>query len=499
MLPPAGKMKRDAKDFSRYALYRKLSRWVWISIGIAIFLSVFFFSQKYFVRYDLHKNRASVLSSELVDVLKGLKERVDIHVILPVRDDDWTQDFLYYVRRLLRECVALCPQKLRVHYANAIQVSAALRNLGSDPSLSLEDYSLLLISRESVRTIDGKKLFRLCPRGRMEFHGESELQHQLQVLQQPFRKKIYFLTGHGEMALRSTHETKGLSGATSFLEKNHYRLEELELMQRAEVPQDADAIVIVGAISPLMKAELALLERYLDERSGRILVFLSPLCPHGLEWLFFHRGIWADPHRVAEAPPESRLPSDEIIVRRFAEHAAMETVYQKGLGVLMSRVQAVQPDIGAPLLDHQHVIPLLWTSDNAHLLDEEFPKEERGGEAASSPERTNGLFSLGSLSERTSPPELGVAMDHGKLIVIGNADALGNTCIQSLGNRYFLLGLLQYLLNESADLSLPSVEVAEYRLQLTRAQLQKCWKLFFLPGLLALFFGFGVYLARRDS
>jgi hypothetical protein len=499
MAPPAEKMKRDAKDFSHYAPYRRLSRWVWMSIGIALFLGVLFFSQKHFVRYDFHRNRASGLSSELVDALKGLAEPVDIHVILPVHDDDWTQDFLHHVRRLLRECVALCPQNLRVHYTNATQASAALKNLGSDPSLFLEDYSLLLLSRDDVRSIDGRKLFRLCPGNRMEFHGESELYQQLRALRQPFRKKIYFLTGHGEMALRSTHGTKGLSGTASFLEKNHYRLEELELMSRPEVPPDADAVVIAGAVSPLMKAEVDRLERYLEDRSGRVLVFLAPLCPHGLEWLFFHRGIWADPHRMAEVSPENRLPSDEIIVRRFAEHAAMKRVCQQGLGVLMSRVQAVQPDIGAPLLDHQHVIPLLWTSDQAHLLDESLPKEARGTEAAAAPERTAGLFPLGSLSERTSPPELGVAMDHGKLIVIGNADALSNTCIQSLGNRYFLLGLVQYLLDEDGGPSLPSVEVAEYRLQLTRAQLRKCWKLFFLPGILALFFGFGVYLARRDS
>jgi hypothetical protein len=492
-------MRNHNKDFSHYSLLRKLSRWIWVGIGISIFSMILFFSQKHFVRYDLHGKRSSILSRELVTTLKELRSPVEIYVLLPSQDDELMQDVVYPVRRLLRECIAICPQFLKVHCVNASQLSAVLKTQMPGQSFNLENYSLWLLSNGSCRSLDGKKLYHLRAGGHLEFCGESELYFQLKALQTVLKKKIYFLTGHGEVSLRSTHMTRGLSWATSFLEKNCYLVEELNLTQGGEIPEDANAIVIAGALSPLLKAEVDRLENYLEDRAGRLLVCLAPLCPHGMEWLFFHRGIWVDPHLMADRNPEDRLPSNEIVVKRFADHEATKLVFQQGLGILMDCVQAVQPDIGAPLLDHQTVIPLLWSSDNAYLLEGETLRDgEEKITAQQVQESKFGLLPLGSLSERGSGSGLGVALDHGKMAVVGNVDAITNGHIQSLGNRYFLLGLMQYLLNDGTSPSLSSVEVSEYRLQMTRTQMQKCWKIFLMPIIGVLLLAWGVYLVRKD-
>jgi hypothetical protein len=395
--------------------------------------------------------------------------------------------------------MAICPQPLRVHYTSTSQLSATLRTQIPHQSLYLENYSLLLLSNGDYRIIDGKKLYHLGTDGRLEFRGESELYLQLDALQTASRKKIYFLMGHGELSPRNTDVVKGLSWAASFLRRNSYLVEELDLTSGSEIPADASAIVIAGALSPLLKTEIDRLEHYLEDRAGRLLVYLAPLQPHGMEWLFFHRGIWVEPHLVADRHPENQLPSNEIVVKRFADHEATKPVFQQGLGVLMSCVQSVQPDLGAPLLDHQTVMPLLWSSDTAYLLNEKASPENEREITSQKAEPETGLWPLGSLSERGSNTDLGVAIDHGKIAVIGNVDAITNRHIASLGNRYFLLGLIQYLLNDSGSPSLPSVEVAEYRLQMTRAQMQKCWKMFLIPVIGVIVLALGVYMARRDS
>jgi hypothetical protein len=321
----------------------------------------------------------------------------------------------------------------------------------------------------------------------------------LNALQAPLRKKIYFLVGHGEVSPRNTDVVRGLSWAASFLRKNSYLVEELDLTQGGEIPADAGVVVIAGTLSPLLKTEVDRLENYLEDRAGRLLVYLSPLQPHGMEWLFFHRGIWVDPHLIADRNPENQLPSNEIVVKRFADHEATKPVFQQSLGVLMTCVQSVQPDLGAPLLDHQAVIPLLWSSGSAYLLNEGALPENDKAITPQGTELDTALWPLGSLSERGSNMDLGVALDHGKIAVIGNVDAITNRHIASLGNRYFLLGLIQYLLNDSASPSLPATEVAEYRLQMTRAQMQKCWKVFLIPIIGVMVLALGVYMARRDS
>ncbi|MDR0445276.1 MAG: GldG family protein [Puniceicoccales bacterium] len=493
-------MGNKEKDFSHYSLFRKVSRWIYACIGMSVFLIILFVSQKYFMRYDFCGKRSSVLSKELVSALKNLRHSTDIYVLLPSHDDEFTQDFGHHIRHLLRECVAVCPHKLQVHYTNTLPLSVTLEAPIPDLRLLPEKHSLLLVSGGDYRRIDGKKLYRFSPKGGLEFYGESELLAQLRGLQNSFKKKIYFLVGHGEMFLRSTHAMNGLSWAASFLERNNYLIEELDLRQRNEIPKDASVIVIAGALSPLMKTEIELLESYLEDRAGRLLVWLAPFYPHGMERLFFHRGIWVDPHLIVDRNFENVLPSNEVIITRFADHEATRPVFQQKLGVLMGHMQSVQPDRDAPSLDHQMVIPLLWSSDsaNARFFNEKAsPEVEK--EISPRQEETSGLFPLGILSERGSNPSLGIAMDHGKLMVMGNVDAITNSRIQSLGNRQFLLGLIQYLLEDKELSSLPSVEVSAYRLQMTRAQMQKCWKVFLIPGLLVLFLALGVYIARRDS
>jgi hypothetical protein len=194
------------------------------------------------------------------------------------------------------------------------------------------------------------------------------------------------------------------------------------------------------------------------------------------------------------------LPSNEVVIKHFADHEATRPLFQKKLGVLMGHMQSVQPDRDAPSLDHQMIIPLLWSSDSASACfwDEKASPEVKK-EVSLRQGETSGPFPLGSLSERGSNPNLGIAMDHGKLMVIGNVDAITNSRIQSLGNRQFLLGLIQYLLEDKELSSLSSVEMSEYRLQMTRAQMQRCWKVFLIPGLLVLLLALGVYMARKDS
>lgn len=87
-------------------------------------------------------------------------------------------------------------------------------------------------------------------------------------------KKVYFLKGHGELAVDET-ETGGLSVAKQQVEKQNYATAELVLTQVPSVPQDATMVVIAGPSSEPLDSELELLRTYVN-KGGKLLVLLNP-------------------------------------------------------------------------------------------------------------------------------------------------------------------------------------------------------------------------------
>ena len=100
--------------------------------------------------------------------------------------------------------------------------------------------------------------------------------------------KIYFVSGHDELAIVSAANLAAITGARSNmndaswlkkqLERNRIKVEALNLTQRGRVPTDADAIVCIAPKKDFSGSECLSLRHYLDN-GGRALFCMGPELP----------------------------------------------------------------------------------------------------------------------------------------------------------------------------------------------------------------------------
>ena len=79
----------------------------------------------------------------------------------------------------------------------------------------------------------------------------------------PVEKKLYLLTGHGELDSQG-FGPEGMGTAIGVAEDQGFTVEELNLFTAGSVPEDANVVALIGQQSPLDPSELAALQAYVD-------------------------------------------------------------------------------------------------------------------------------------------------------------------------------------------------------------------------------------------
>jgi gliding motility-associatede transport system auxiliary component len=104
---------------------------------------------------------------------------------------------------------------------------------------------------------------------------EVEITGAIVRLANPERRKVYFLTGHGEHEMDSTDQSVGYSDVRDALKAKNYDVAALSLVGASTVPSDAKAVVIAGPTSDLPDAEVQILRDYVT-KGGSLVVLLEP-------------------------------------------------------------------------------------------------------------------------------------------------------------------------------------------------------------------------------
>jgi len=122
---------------------------------------------------------------------------------------------------------------------------------------------------------DGQPMPNTTPR----FVGpasEREITTALRTLAAAGRFKIYFTTGHGELDIRRSDDANISRLAVSLIDAG-IAAEQLSLLSVLEtgIPEDASAVMIVGARGRFTEEEVRVLDAYL-QRGGRLAIFTDP-------------------------------------------------------------------------------------------------------------------------------------------------------------------------------------------------------------------------------
>ncbi|MDY6807368.1 MAG: Gldg family protein [Cyanobacteriota bacterium] len=216
---------------------------------------------------------------------------------------------------------------------------------------------------------------------------EPRLTNSIQKLLTETPAKVYFLQGHGERTLEDGE--RGLAEAVSALEDKNYIVETLNLAETTGVPEDANAIVIVGPEREFLEAEVEALKDYLD-LGGSLLLAIDYQSDPGLDSLLEEWGVLLDTRLAIDDPEIGRLVGLDpwvSLVTNYGDHPITAN-FANGVS-LYPFARPVESEATPGITES----PLIWTNERS------WAEADVRGQLEFNPDR-----------DRSGPLSLGVAL-----------------------------------------------------------------------------------------
>ena len=265
------------------------------------------------------------------------------------------------------------------------------------------------------------------------------------------KRKVYFLTGHGE-GDPADQEVTGYSRAKLALEDENIQVESLLLVNREDVPEDADAVIVAGPNHSLLGRELEALDRYL-RAGGSLLVLSDPIVVSGLEdqvraWgVELGSDIIVDQQIQLFAGPQLGV---QPVVTDYGVHAITQKLRGGSSPTLFNLARSVRAVEGE---GRDGVVELVRTGQSSWAESdvETFVAEGRVG--------------LDPAADRAGPVPLAVALEldaageddpeaKGRIVVVGDADFARNRYIAEFFNIDLFLNAISWLVGEEGFITI---------------------------------------------
>ena len=274
----------DLKFYKNFFFLKTTKRGLSIGASIILFLllmvAINFIAFKNNIDWDLTTEKLHSLSEQTLDVLKVLEEPLEVKVFLIAGRQD---------QNSIRE---MFDTKIRL-YKLAGNVNVTYINPLVEPVLAKE-YNVDE-SGAIVFEYRGKKTELDVASNYTAFGGginftEQDITNAIIKITREKDKKLYFLTNHGEVDIFSD-KVDGARTLKESLEALSYQIENLSFIQaEGKVPDDADAVLILGPTQPLLQSEVQALIDYLKQ-GGNLLLAIDPGTRHGTDELLRTLGL----------------------------------------------------------------------------------------------------------------------------------------------------------------------------------------------------------------
>ncbi len=468
---------------------------------VTLFGGLNYLAVHYAWRFDLTQHHRHSLSPETLSYLKNLTQPVRIVVTLTAdSDNDQVAQAYRDVSGLLREYGYATENngkgRITTDYIDVFQRRRDAEALGiTQPN------TILVLCGDRQRILDLSSLYHVENQAKKSFLGEHVFTAAILDVVNPAKKKIYFLSGHGEMQLDDVSPARGLSALYAELGARNFAVDTLDLSQTHAVPADAAVLVIAGAQGRYQPEEQELLRQYLSTRAGRVLALIPPMYPHGLDDLFYDWGVLADDVLIYDNGPDGQNGTGDLILRNYASHPVTQQLIDNNVPVRFGPTRSVRPDPGrAPdtnlvLTELIATAKTAWGERNYRLRS--IPEFNKGVDLGSPPDQR---LTVATTSERvTTNRNLLFKVPGGRMVVFGSADWIANGSLATIGNLSLFLSTINWATDRDIDLKVPARPVDKFQLSLSQNQLSRLRYslLFFVPGAAALL-GFIVYWTRRS-
>ncbi len=257
-----------------------------VAIAIAVFANMI--GAEHDLKKDVTKNQIHSLSDQSIKILTNLKTDVTAKVFTDPRyKGDLEENFgryTYYSKKFHvdfvdydRDPTLMKKYKIKAGAAATIVIESDSREARVDNLSGVEDPKF-----------------------------EEKITNAIIQATKGGKKKIYFVTGHGEHSPADS-SNEGLSSIKDALEAGRYSVSELLLISADKIPTDADVIVDAGPKSEIMERELKLLDEY-QQSGGKLLMMVDPQSPASLKpFLAKYGADWNPKKTVYELNPLQKL------------------------------------------------------------------------------------------------------------------------------------------------------------------------------------------------
>lgn len=456
-------------------------------------------------RFDLTQYHRYSLSAETVSYIKDLPKRVTI--VATVTDEE---DVPAEVRGLLDEFSHASEGNARGLITH--ETVNIYQNRRRAESLGLEQPNVLMvISGENHRALPINELYEMKNKGgevvRDAFIGEERLMAAILDVSNSERRRIYFLTGHGELQVDDTSPARGLSYLREELKVRNFQVETLELSVNRRVPEDASLVVAVWPQSGFSPAEQEMLRQYLTVNAGRLILLLAPGVSSirlGLDDLLLDWGVLVYDDVIYDTDPTFRTDDGDLIIRSFLPHPVTQTLINNGWPLRFGYTRTVCPDPsrtgggGLTTTTIAAVSPTAWGDVGYRIgLQPRFSNE---GNTHPVPglKPANQLGVVVASERIAQRGNLAFSVRAGRVVVFGSGDFVANQRIGSAGNEAVFLNAVNWAVERDHQLNVPARPIQRFQLAVSAADLNRLnYTLWFaLPGVAAVL-GILVYWTRR--
>jgi ABC-type uncharacterized transport system involved in gliding motility auxiliary subunit len=243
-------MRRRLKVWSS-----NLTAYSLVLIGVIAVIN--YLSVRHYTRFDLTEAEQYTLSERTVEMLKNLD--TGIRAIAFVKEGP---EFRNRAERLLEQ-YRYHSRKFEFEFVDPDKNPRMAEKYG------VKRYDTYIIVGGVEKTMGVERKEAVHP-----FLNEETLTNALIKVTSEREMVVYFTRGHGEKSIDDTN-SRGYEQLREALKSENFRVSPLVLAGGAEVPADADVVVIAGPEKEFFDAELEILDNYLEE-GGRLIFMIDP-------------------------------------------------------------------------------------------------------------------------------------------------------------------------------------------------------------------------------
>ncbi len=457
----SGWMQTRQTKFAAYAT-------VYILVILAVLVVANFLANRYNKSFDATANKRFTLSDQTKKVVGDLKQDVTISYFDRANGMQGAKDLLDRYQNL--------SPKLHIQYVDLLKNPTLARA----ENVTREGEAVVTVGarREDAKTFDEEGVTGALIRALKG--GERE---------------VCVVSGHGEHRLDDSSQSDGFSGFQTIVQRDNYKVQSVNLQQKAEVPADCTVLVVGGPTGDYIQPEVDAIKKYV-EGGGRALFMLDPPLKLGrkqigdntaLTDLLASWGVTADKDLLLDESAASQLlgggPEAPVILQ-YDSHPIVNDLTNVSTAFPLSR------SLETKNTDKTTITKLFSTSAESYATSDLASSEIRINPAKDK----HGPFTLAVAGTYAGAKP----SDSGRFVVVGNSGWASNQALGFSGNRNLLLNMINWLSSDEDLISIRPKEPEDRRINLTRAQFRsvQITSQFFLP-LIVIFGGVMVWLKRR--